>query len=1350
MKPLFLLVIALVSMSAGAAGPISLQDVPPALRPWLPWVFFGEDSRDCPPAHDDGDRRACLWPGELSLDLDAGGGRFSYRVEAYADGVWLTLPGDAEHWPTDVRGRNGPLPVVARDGLPQVRLPAGAAAVQGRFNWHGLPRSLVVPRDAAIVRTRIAGRVADLQPGDDGALWLQPAAASAEGNSLTTRVFRLLDDDVPMRLGTQFELGVSGQAREVRLPAAVPDGFVATSIESPLPARLAADGSLRVQARPGNWRLLVGSRKGEPTADVAVPATIEWPEEVWAFRSRAENGLRTAAGGVSVDPRQIAMVDDWKGLPAYRLLRGEALRLQAGGQARPRVPNRLSLDRQVWLDFDGSGFTFQDRILGELASPWRLEASPAVALGRIAVDAVDQPVTRLTPDAGAGVELRSGRLDVNAEGRFEDAPRSLPVSGWNVDLAAVRVTLHVPPGWRLIHAGSDRTYGSWWSRWDLWAAFFVLLTAMAVGRLHGRTAGLVALAALVASWQLDEAPQLLWPALVGVQALGRVLPDGRLKWLATWGERLIMTAILVLLAALAVTLARQTIHPSLELPGVSNRPVAMPLPASLPAAAPQAMPMQEERAKVLPSVSAEPPRQAAQVDPAARVQTGPGLPAWHWHAYSLSWAGPIGAGQDVKLWLLPPWLTGLVNVLTLALLGSLVWIVGGRRRLHWPGTPAALPAMLAAVFLVALPWPQEAWAVDTPPAEGSPAAGADSPSDARLAELRRRLLLPADCLPDCVDVPEMELTADHQGIRLRLKVHALMRQMLPLPGQRGQFAADRVTVDGQPAPLRRDENGQMWLALRAGVHDVMIDAAVLADSVQIALPLLPRHLRTDLSGWTLSGLDERGRPGAALTLVRDSGGRRAAGQQPASQLPPFVRVTRLLSLDERWTLTTTLRRDTPSQVPAEVRVPLLAGESVTDPGIRVVDGQAVIVVGPGAEVVFHSNLAETAELKLVAASAPNQTESWRLEADGRWHVDHEGLEPLAGVTGDMRPGLEWRPWPGQELRVKVTRPHAIEGETMTVDRLGLSFSPGKHATDVTARLSVRSSLGRNHVLRLPAGAQLQRVSMDERPLPLRIDADQVVIAVEPGSHRLELVWREGRGIGEVFRTSAPDIGARGANVEIELRAPDDRVVLAAGGPLLGPAVLFWGALAVAMAIAWLLARLAFAPMGLFGWLLLEAGLLQWSPEAAVLVTAWFAAMALRRRHADAVCGGWMRTTQTALAVLTLAAAGALLATVHAGLLGYPDLMVEGNGSSGNRLFWYDDRLSGQVPEAWLVSMPLWAYRLFMLAWALWLARSVIDWVRWGWLGFATGGYWPARRVGERRGWFRRRQAVAPNRPEDAA
>ena len=74
------------------------------------------------------------------------------------------------------------------------------------------------------------------------------------------------------------------------------------------------------------------------------------------------------------------------------------------------------------------------------------------------------------------------------------------------------------------------------------------------------------------------------------------------------------------------------------------------------------------------------------------------------------------------------------------------------------------------------------------------------------------------------------------------------------------------------------------------------------------------------------------------------------------------------------------------------------------------------------------------------------------------------------------------------------------------------------------------------------------------------------------------------------------------------------------------------------------------------------------------------------------------------------------------------MQISGNGSSSGDLRWYLDRTEDALPRPWVVSLPLFCYRLAMLAWALWLAQALLRWLRWGWGCFTEDGFWrPLRR-----------------------
>lgn len=61
------------------------------------------------------------------------------------------------------------------------------------------------------------------------------------------------------------------------------------------------------------------------------------------------------------------------------------------------------------------------------------------------------------------------------------------------------------------------------------------------------------------------------------------------------------------------------------------------------------------------------------------------------------------------------------------------------------------------------------------------------------------------------------------------------------------------------------------------------------------------------------------------------------------------------------------------------------------------------------------------------------------------------------------------------------------------------------------------------------------------------------------------------------------------------------------------------------------------------------------------------------------------------------------------------------------LQWYADRTGGGIPEITIWNAPLWIYKGVMLLWAVWLAASLVYWLRWGWAAFRKRGtYYPPK------------------------
>jgi hypothetical protein len=174
---------------------------------------------------------------------------------------------------------------------------------------------------------------------------------------------------------------------------------------------------------------------------------------------------------------------------------------------------------------------------------------------------------------------------------------------------------------------------------------------------------------------------------------------------------------------------------------------------------------------------------------------------------------------------------------------------------------------------------------------------------------------------------------------------------------------------------------------------------------------------------------------------------------------------------------------------------------------------------------------------------------------------------------------------------------------------------------------------------------------------------------------------------------------------------------------LGPAVLFWGVLLVILIVALGLGRIPMTPLNTRHWFLLGIGLSQAPVFSGLLVVGWLYALGARKKMTSDINTRNFNFIQIGLVFLTFAAITALFFAVQKGLLGLPDMQISGNRSTPYHLYWFQDRVSAALPTAWVLSVPLIVYRLLMLAWALWLAFSLVSWLRWGWQCFSANGLW---------------------------
>ncbi len=1349
--------------------------IPEVLRPWIPWATWGEAHRNCPTPYSDPKTHRCFWPSTLELEVTADGARFTLDVLVY-DETWVPLPGGGDAWPVGVQdasptagdGKPAGVAVLEHNRTPAVHLVPGGNRVKGEpgrhhltgsFRWNQMPQRLRIPPEIGVLNLTLLGQSVPNPAWDaDGQLWLKRdgAAGTDEKNYLATKVYSLVEDGIPMWLRQEVELTVSGKSREENLGAVVPEGWRLSSVVSPIPVAVDDQGRLKAQVRPGKWKVqLVAFRTDNPTtwqylAGVAAATPDQWV----GFVSRPELRVVEIVDAPSVDVSQTTFPEPWRKFPVYRWDVAKPFRLveRMRGMGDQKPPG-LAIAREWWLDEDGQGLTFRDRVRGAMQQVWRLDVAEGEDLGSVRIGGQGQLVT-LNPRTGAaGVEVRTRNLDLEATGRL-DRPKRFPATGWRSDAESLQVTLHLPPGWRLLALfGADWVRGDWLTAWTLLDVFLLLIFTLTVFRMWGWGPAVLAFLAYGLSFHEPGAPRYTWLVLLIPLALERVVRSGmfhRVIQLTKWGTIL---TLVFLLAPFIGRQVQQAIYPQLEWLGRDGRhfqpapelpPLASPAvppPPSTATVAREVPPADAEKGEANRAYRMEPvlarryglvSRSASSAETVqkngimanllyeaeARIQTGPGVPDWTWRAVSFGWNGPVQAAQQVRPVLISIGIERALTVLRVGLILALAAVLLRRGRPSSTGLADIAPraAVLALVLGVGLAQPPRVEADETPVA-------AVIPDAATLEKLRERVTEVSDAFPNAAEIPSVSLRVEGRRLTAEAEIHTALRVAVPLPGRLPTWSPVSVQVDGQPGTALRRDDGFLWVVLPAGVHRVQWQGLVpTASEWEWAFRLKPRRVVVEAPGWAVSGIRDDGVPEQQVLFVSQERSAGSSTTYERQEVQSVALVQRQIELGLVAQVRTVVTRLTPSGKALALRIPLLPGENVLSANAPVVEGAIEVRLGAqDTSTSWDSGLSVSNVLTLSTRPSDTWVEQWELRASPIWNVALTGLAPVfdAGVM-DLLP--VWHPWPGESVRLDLTHPTAVAGATRTVDRVTHEVSLGSRQRTSTLNLSLRSSLGEDFLIELPEGAEVTGLLHAGKGIPVRKEGRNVVVPLRPGEQTIDLSWKVGADLGFHAGSGSVGLPVDSANITTVLKVPDDRWVLLTWGPRRGPAVRFWVILICSLLAAIALGRLPQSPLRTWQWLLLGLGLTQVPLEAASVVIAWLFLVRWRGMPAFQENRPWVyNVLQLVVVAMTAGALGVLVYAVGEGLLGSPEMFILGNDSSRTVLRWYLDRSSVALPRTVVVSVSIWWYRLLMLFWALWLALALLSWLKWAWRNFSSGG-----------------------------
>lgn len=1327
------------TLAASAQSP----DIPDALKPWEAWATWDDADRNAPPAYNNANDRIRFWPSQLSLNTGPQTADWKITVTVFAE-TWVPLPGSSDVWPQQVTGNGVPIAVVERDGQPAVHLSPGRHELSGTFAWARMPQRIAIPDEIGLMKLVVDEVPIELPNRDpDGNVWLRrQRTEAAEANSITVQVYRVIEDGIPTWLHSEIELTVSGKSREEELGWILPEGWKLATVDSPIPVAVDDRGQMMAQVRAGKWTIKVDAFRSSDAREIRFATGAEpiTDRELVGFQSNPEFRLAEMTGLPAVDVTQTTFPKQWRHLPVYQWDTSTTIQLdeKMRGMGMQR-PEGLRINRNLWLEEDGRGFTYSDTVNGRMQQIWRLDAAASQELGAVRVNGEGQLITSNPATRADGVEIRTRNLKLEAIGKIQGA-QQIPATGWQTDADSLGMTLNLPPGWRVLALfGADRVVGDWLTAWTLLDLFLLLIFGAAVFRLWGFWAGLIALLAFGLAYHEPYSPRLTWLFLLIPLALLRVVPEGTAqKWIKAW-KYVAMSMLVIILIPFLGRQIQNALYPQLETPGINfaSREMFVPLYQSYPASVQQVRQVEESQSMNLgqyykddiqglePSVDdsrsssgnlfESGPRSSKfksgnlLYNPESRIQTGPAQPDWTWNRVICYWDGPVSADQNIQPILISLEQNRIITIVRIALLLLLSAILfSSKFRLPRLRRSVATVLIVIPLFFAT-----------------SVAQAQEIPDSDTLKTLRDRLLETSDAFPRAAEIPSVTLKIDGNRISMTAEIHTAVQVAVPLPGRLPAWSPVSVGVDGKPADVVCRKGDYLWTVLPAGVHQVAVES-ILPDVTEWEWTFLlkPRTVSIDASGWTVTGVGPGGIPEQQIFFARQQQIVEGAAAYDRKDFSAILAVDRHIESGLIWQVRSEVSRLSNTGKAVSIKIPLLAGENVLTSNVTVENGAIEVRLGAGeSSFSWESELPTGEDIHLAAPETDQWVERWHLMTSPVWNISQSGLTPVFESTEENLVPV-WHPWPREEVTLTFSEPAAVVGDTMTVKRVNHETQLGSRQRTMVMNIDVECSLGGDLRLELDPAAEITSIKIGANSIPVRRDGAALIIPVNPGKQTINIAWRTNDQLDTVVRPGRVTLPVESANITSVVRVPTSRWVLWAQGPTMGPAVRFWTILVFSILAALVLGSLKQSPLGRIEWVLLAIGLTQVHIFGAMIVVAWLFLLSSRGKTDPAAMPFWrFNLLQFLIVVVTAVALGVLIVVVGAGLLGNPQMFIVGNGSSQTWLSWFQPRVTSHLPEPTIVSISVWYYRLFMLFWALWLAFALLRWLKTGWKSFSHGGIW---------------------------
>lgn len=1371
----FLLIILLFPLQLFAADPQADLGIPAELQNWTGWINAKHPEWKCAKVSK---AYECLWPGSIVYLVSEKKAKFLIKAQFLAKDQ-LELPSSDNLSPANltVKDQVNQIifpPIRKEDGKIFVNLEPGDYSVEGDFNWDEIPSEIPVPESYGMYEVKFEGengsKLDFVRLGN--AIRFQNREKTDRTSSINLKVFRKFLDASPIIVESLLRVQISGGARSYNVGQFLPKHSHLIEVDSELPYQIGSDGALSLQLLPGQYDLKFTSVIAQPVNSIELPAfnADVWPkEETWSWN--ANNPLRSVEveGARATEASLTELPDEWKNAATYVVASDSKVTLSEIRRGKePKPFSNLRLQRSLWIDLDGTGYTVSDTFSGELQQISRLNALKETELGRATLNGNQQLITLDPQNNLAGVEVRDTSISLNAVSRLAKS-KTISAVGWDTNVDSLNLNLSLPPSWMLF-ATLNTSYAesSWFESWTLFEVFILILIVIATYKIFGAPLAVLVGLAGVVNYNEFLAPNLLIIHIIILEVCRRLVKDKGSFFYKLFNWLLIATYALWALATITFTKLQftQLLFPQLQA-GTRYRTILQDLLLALENSL-FSWPM---LLVILAIAIYGVHRFLAAQGFWKKIFTGMAfgvlfliaipmfVGTFQYTEYSRSGSPlakapssylntmrsyemadqPADAGGEFQAQILdnkmrvfqsgpatPDWkwrthditVNGPVSAkheITIFLLS--------------PSVTRTLAAVrcLVAFFLILFMFKALSFKINSRVVNTLASiflfslfpfclqnANAETPPKEILEEMEQRLADKQCDSEKCATIRDLRIDLTNDSLSMYFDISSEGQSSIFIPGPSSTFHVKKIVLNGKETiALRNSAENYLEVKTLPGNNRLEIQGD-LPDSLSFALEFAEKAIHTTVNapGWYVEGISAEGMIQRGLHFTKEeNGSKKIKPTEVRNSHTSWVIAKRSFLISESVSVSTNLERIGDVSAPLKVELPLMPGEIVTNKD-SAKEGDKLIVYIPAGErnYAITSNIALPASLELEAKSSNLISEEWNVFCESFVACVFSGLNPTA-TDYHLKNKYLWHPFPGEKVSVGIKTLGLAAGEYLTIDKLFHNVNWGSSRISGNLQINLRATKQLSFEVAFKGQEKIENVLVDRIPGTSKVSESTVSVLLSPGNHDLTISYAKEWQPQYIEYMPVFSANADLHNLNFTINPSAERWVVWTGGGFWGPSVVFWAKILMLIFLIFLMVKLELLQMSLPSVVLLALGLSTLPIILLCIPLFWLVALNYIPVYQDRYLPNWKVAKAVVFWGLSLLSLTILYHLVRNGLVLEPPMLIVGNNSSYYSLRWFFDHSGKESPAPWVISFPIWYWRAIALAWSGWFVFKLFEWLK---------------------------------------